>query len=558
VRAGFHKRAETLALLCIIALGGGARFFNLGWGEGVYDFHPDEWAINETARNLGPDLNPHFFFYGSLPIYLYRGLAELLSLFTGLDWLETARFLMVGRTISALASTVTILLLYLVGRKVWGGGVGLLAAGLGAGAVLLTQSAHFGTVESLLALEVTALLLVSLHIAGGAGRSAYALAGLIWGLSVATKLTALSFVVLPLAAYLFAHRRIGDGSNRVMGPLLFAGAATLTVFAASPYYFLAWGELWDAIVVQSRELDGEGFSYVWQFEGSVPYLFELYNLTVWGLGLPLGVAALAGWVVLLWEGSRRALRREEDGATLPTAFLATLVLWPTLYLLYIGTWEARFVRHLVPLVPFCALFGTYLIVKIGEWAGRRVAGLACGVVAVGTLLWAVSFLSVYASEDTRLAATRWLASNVAPGSRLVVESPNSPLIPLPSRLSPDTYRFDVLEVTASDTPDKMASFAGALARGDYVIVSNERWWGVLPRLGRFPLTGRYYELLRSGELGYTEAVRLSNTPRLGSLTWDSTRAEETFSVFDHPTVRIFRNSGRLSEERLWELLAAPP
>src|SRR5688572_3875174 len=142
-RFTFHvsrSTIQTLALLAIVALGGLTRFWNLGWDRGAYTFHPDEWALNEAVRNLGSDLHPHFFFYGSLPIYLYRGIAEALSAATGLDWLEPERLVLVGRGLSALFSTVTLLLLFLVGRRLWGMGAGLLASAFGAGAVLLVQA----------------------------------------------------------------------------------------------------------------------------------------------------------------------------------------------------------------------------------------------------------------------------------------------------------------------------------------------------------------------------------------------------------------------------------
>src|SRR5438270_9420305 len=97
----------TVTLLAaIVLLGALARFWNLDWDQGAYMFHPDEWALNEVVRRLGPDGNPHFFFYGSLPIYLDRVTAALLGILSGADWLDPARLALIGRAYSALASTV--------------------------------------------------------------------------------------------------------------------------------------------------------------------------------------------------------------------------------------------------------------------------------------------------------------------------------------------------------------------------------------------------------------------------------------------------------------------
>jgi hypothetical protein len=570
----------TLALILVLTVGAALRFWNLGWDGGAYTFHPDEWALNEVVRNLGPDLHPHFFFYGSLPVYLYRGTAEALSALTGLDWLEPGRLVLVGRALSALASTATLLLLFLVGRQLWGRGAGLVAAALGAGSVLLVQAAHFGTVESLLSLQVTALLLLSLRIADGAGRSTYALAGVVWGLALATKLTAASFLLLPLVAHVVRRTKdegrrredvgsgAGEGDWAYLPPLLFGACALIAVFLSAPYYLLAWQDLWAAVREQSDELAGsERFPYTWQFEGATPYLFELHNLVVWGLGPALGIAALTGWGRAIFQLAARAVRHlgrtrtaqgergVRDIAHLRTWQIAILAIWPILYFLYVGTWEARFVRHLVPLVPFCALFAVYALLWLKNVSLRRIVG---GMVLAATAVWALSFLSIYTAEDSRLQATGWIAENVPPGSTIVVEDKND-LIPVPGTTYPtDRHEYGVLRVTETDTPDKALEFARVLASGDYLVVPNRRWSGVLQRLERFPLMGRYYRLLFSGELGYREVALFSNPPRLGPLEWDDDGAEETFQVFDHPTVRVFRNDGRLSEEQLRELLLGNP
>ncbi len=109
---------RTLMLLAgVVLLGGIARFWNLDWDAGYYTLHPDEWALNQVVERLGPDLNPHFFFYGSFPIYLYRATAELLRGLTGVDWLDTSRISLIGRFYSALESTLMLPLIFLVGRR---------------------------------------------------------------------------------------------------------------------------------------------------------------------------------------------------------------------------------------------------------------------------------------------------------------------------------------------------------------------------------------------------------------------------------------------------------
>ena len=56
---------------------------------------------------------------------------------------------------------------------------------------------------------------------------------------------------------------------------------------------------------------------------------------------------------------------------------------------------------------------------------------------------------------------------------------------------------------------------------------------------RYPLTIHYYQLLFSGQLGFHLAAQFQNHPNLFGITLDDSNADESYSVFDHPTVRIF-------------------
>ncbi|MEP6775300.1 MAG: glycosyltransferase family 39 protein, partial [Chloroflexota bacterium] len=347
---------QAVLLLSIVLLGAIARFWNLDWDAGAYTLHPDEWALSQVVRRLGPDLNPHFFFYGSFPIYLYRGTAEALSWLTGADWLDTSRVALIGRFYAALCSTLMLPLVYLLGRRLWGVASGLVAASLAAGAPLLIQAAHFGTVDTMITLAGVAILWLTLRFVDGGGQGTLLATAVVLGLAIATKLTAASFLVIPTLAYLMPAARPTREPHlmpaarptrephlllRSLRYLVFVAVCALVTLVASPYYLFDWNGLRAALVEQSQELSG-GYTliYTWQFIGTTPYAFEGNNLAIWGVGLATGICGVAGWVLSI----KHLLRRVDLLATL------LLTLWPTLYFLYIGTWEARFVRHTLPLV----------------------------------------------------------------------------------------------------------------------------------------------------------------------------------------------------------------
>src|SRR5262249_27705773 len=85
---------------------------------------------------------------------------------------------------------------------------------------------------------------------------------------------------------------------------------------------------------------------------------------------------------------------------------------------------------------------------------------------------------------------------------------------------------------------------------------------------RFPLTTRYYDALFAGELGFERVPEVASLPRLFGLSIDDQAlpaegqgvtardrhrdraAEEAFSVYDHPTVFLFRKAPGYRRERV--------
>ena len=166
------------------------RLFGITWDHG-YLFHPDERQIafvtsdlqlpwrSDWAELLSPQSswNPGFFSYGSLPLYLLRFLASAAAHF----WpaMESARsFYVIGRVISALADTGTIVLVYALGRRLYGDRVALLASAFLAFSVLHVQLSHFYAVDTLLTCAAMLVLYLCVRLSrapdAGAGRWAWA------------------------------------------------------------------------------------------------------------------------------------------------------------------------------------------------------------------------------------------------------------------------------------------------------------------------------------------------------------------------------------------------
>ncbi|MEE9284411.1 MAG: hypothetical protein V3V35_01645, partial [Dehalococcoidia bacterium] len=152
--AGFlSTRGHLLALALIIGLALFFRLYGINWDQGGL-YHPDERAIlmrvNDLSFPIGDlsslfsadsDLNPAWFPYGSLPLYLLKLTGYLAPPFLdnpGLDKLA-----IMGRAISAILDVVTVLFVYIVASRLFNRWAGLLGASFIALSALHIQQSHF-------------------------------------------------------------------------------------------------------------------------------------------------------------------------------------------------------------------------------------------------------------------------------------------------------------------------------------------------------------------------------------------------------------------------------
>jgi len=75
---------------------------------------------------------------------------------------------------------------------------------------------------------------------------------------------------------------------------------------------------------------------------------------------------------------------------------------------------------------------------------------------------------------------------------------------------------------------------------------------------KYPILSRYYENLFNGNLGFSKVAEFTSFPRLSIMNYqlsiNDEDAEETFTVFDHPVVRIYRKIKKLNREDYQRLL----
>ena len=567
---GVSVTAIAMALVVMAALG--LRLYALNWDDGR-DLHPDELYVAKNVliqrifvtwppqldTLLDPEvsgLNPRSadpvtgelreYPYGALPLLVTDAVATVLGWLTGENWNAADRAYLVGRALSALMDTLTVVLVYLIGARVFSARVGLLAAVFAALAPMSIQLAHFFTTDSWLTCFVAATLYAAIRAADSGSGRWFAAAGLGFGLAMATKGSVFALVGVIGAAMVYdGWRRWQETSSlgRALGalarPVAVSLLAALLGFALfEPFALLRPGIFIQSLQTQAAIVSGSfDIPFTRVYIGTIPVVYQVEQFVRWGFGPAGGLLALAGVVALGHHFWRE-----------PSAGKWILLCWLLGYGLVIAVPETKFLRYLAPLVPALALTAALMldtvVAAIRKRLGPRLALAGLVLLLLGSGLWTAAFMSIYAVEHPRLAASRWIYDNVPAGSTLSWEYWDDRLPkPLGPGLSEDDFQYQFISIDLyQDRPPAEAAAAlyDTLDQLDYVVTSSDRIAAAIPRSPwRYPVQTRWLELLRSGQLGFRQVAAFHVTPRLGPLAIDDRDADESFINYDHPRVTIF-------------------
>ena len=131
----------------------------------------------------------------------------------------------------------------------------------------------------------------------------------------------------------------------------------------------------------------------------------------------------------------------------------------------------------------------------------------------------------------------------------MIEGGNTVDLPLNGNFPKISIDFYSLE----ENPITRMRIAESLYSIDYFIVQSRRVFYNHQRLRNlYPKTSNLYDALFNGRLGFEQIKEFHSFPKLEVGDWklefrDET-AEETWSVFDHPVIRVFKKSKQLSKQ----------
>ena len=498
----------ALLLVIVLAVGGYYRFVGLNWDDFTH-LHPDERFLTQVVAGIGgnvafadeaeadqcreryPDnngngtylnggyfdaqcssLNPNnvgygLYVYGTLPLFIADvasdAYADTLSTLDDLGlitsqadpiygydvWRGYNGAHLVWRALNGAADLLAAFFLFLIGRRLHGKWVGLLAVALYVAAPLPIQKAHFATVNSMANLFGVMALYYAVRVLDTGSWVDYFAFGLAFAAALASRINLVPLVILVITASVVRmlpifDRKLAWGErqrliNHEFGGLVLAGIVTIVAFRIfQPYAFLGPGffPLNVEVLIEeisSGEIHSLGiFNAEWlaniqqaqflvsgaaesppnyQWVNRTGYVFPLTNMILWGMGIALGLSAWLSWIgagVLIVRGQAGANRN-----LLP-------VLWLLVYFAWIGNLWVMSMRYYLPLYPALALLAAWGLVYVWRHARtlswqplRRYAAPVLIVFMVGfTHIWALMFTNIYRNMLTRVQASHWIWENV--------------------------------------------------------------------------------------------------------------------------------------------------
>lgn len=599
----------------IIAIAFILRVIGINWDQG-YHLHPDERMLIMVADQIHffKNLNPHFFNYGSLPIYLLKGTTQFIDFFFSTTLANYNGLLLVGRSLSIIADLLVVYLLYKIASLIFKSSIALLPPLFYSITFFPIQNSHFFIVDVYLNLFVTAMVYaLLLYVTKPLLKFILALA-VLSAAAVATKVTAILFLPIVVGVILLkshgtwnmkheTRKQIRSALGLPAGRQALGRLACFSLtflffhFLFMPYAYIEYERFLSDLLFQTKMNSNPYiFPYTLQYVDTTSYMYYLKNIFLWGWGPILSLLSIAGLVMLTNELLVTLSRHISKLKTQNFIFLITnyqlliTLLFYLLYFLVIGKSAVKFMRYMLPLYPLFAIlagYGCYKIQNSNLKAQIFKAKLKIfnnyvdaitGVIFTLAVLWTLLFLTIYFQPHTRIAASEWIHNNIPVGSTLAIEHWDDRL-PIA-----DSQRYKFVEMTLYDLPDndmKWQILNEKLKAADYIIIASNRLYAPLQKLKDcekytvcYPKTAEYYEKLFAGknvsitqrhsgdgprgggedsriykeEVIFTKVAEFASYPGLKIENWElkiiDDSADESFTVYDHPKVMIFKNTRR--------------
>lgn len=445
------RRFFRFAFFAILALAISIRFYGINFGL-PSNYHPDEVPkVNAIERmTQSGTLNPDYFLHPSFLLYSTYGMSNLFGIL-GVDMPVRDRTFLAGRTVSFVAGSLSILLLYLIGKRLFSKPIGLLGALLLAVSPLHVTCSRYLKEDSLLTFFILLTTLTVISSVQDKRPKLMLLAGFLAGMTAGTKYSGMLIGATVFAAPWYASRKLIPDLTYLLWSVAGLLLMPLGFLATTPYALLNSAKFLKDFGSESKHMSTghtqsiDAWSQLWMYHFS--------RSIIPGMHLVVSALAVAGMALLLWK------RRVEG---LIVVGLALLFYLPAEFVKAKPAPQPE--RYILPCVPFLALCASAIFYELTRKSPRYIVA-CCALLLVllpGIRTWK---LASEVKNDTRDQMAVWMNQHLAPGSTVMIDwKPYAP------KLSPERYNIEYVH-RANIIPNldiKNLKTSGA----DYLILSS--------------------------------------------------------------------------------------
>ncbi len=424
----FERRFETVVCLLIVGA-----FVLRAWGASsglpLLNIKDEGQMVPAAVRFGSGDLNPHSFTYPSLFKYLlfflYGGffvVGRIFGKFASVDdfklhyFHDPSDFYVMARLCSAVLGSLTVLMVYLIGKQTHSKKVGMLAALFFCVDVQHVRYSHLAKPDAAMVFLLVTAIYFAVRIATQGKLRDYLLAGALGGLAISAKYNAVTMMVAIAAAHLFRNSGESVLTNLKTNLHYLAFALSLVIvffFMGTPFALLDYKTfLRDLEFVKHVVARGDaGHNY---FSTMGFYLQELFLPGQWSWDQNyLGLILLAGLAAALFR------RQRVEGVIL------AFVMFHFIYFTYKTSSQLPKPHYLLPMMPVMFIFGAkffelvFLKIKSSGAVQNVLLGGCVLLFLVPSAGQAVIFDYELAQTSTDQLARQWVLEQVPTGARIL-------------------------------------------------------------------------------------------------------------------------------------------
>jgi hypothetical protein len=374
------------------------------------------------------------------------------------------------------------------------------------------------------------------------------LTALFFGILIATKVSSLVLLPLPLLALLIRHMPTHRWGTTLKAWMLMHGfihaTKNLLIFTiialsvymfSNPYVQLDKKSYTDSIKYESEVALGTlPVFYTGEFFDTTPIVFQIHTVYPFLLNPLIFLLALPSFVYIAYSAKK--------SKRIPSFFL---VLFFVVILVSQAALFVKWTRYMVPTLPFLYLIiasalTTFITV---HQINKNVIKFTTSVGACICIIFALSyFITVYIKPDTRITAATFAEKTVPKDAYILSEMYDMGIVPF-NNLFPMIKLFNFYDLDGGSIEFNELTLNDELAKAEYIILPSQRVIkSRLMQKERFPKGNQFYTQLFNESLGFQ---KIYETPcdifcQITYLGNPSMRYEQTANVFDRPTVYIFK------------------